>query len=63
MFAAICSRFINQYKREILVPISSIDDEVGGLAQVVGLPGLPIDDGDIEQWQEFGSFFGFANTP
>lgn len=37
LFRAIKSRFINQYKRERLVPISSIDsEEIGGADQFAG---------------------------
>lgn len=37
LFSAIRTRFINQYRRELLVPIVSFDDEIiGGVDQVAG---------------------------
>lgn len=50
LFSAIRSRFLNQHKRELLVPIVSIDEEqIGGVEQVMGLADVSIDDNDLEK--------------
>lgn len=44
LFSAIKSRFINQYRRELLVPITAIDDEfIGGAEQIEGMKNINID--------------------
>ena len=52
LFRAIKSRFINQYRRERLVPISSIEaDEVGGAEQVTGAEDINLSGVDSAFWE------------
>ncbi len=50
LYSAIRTRFINQNKRELLVPIVSIEeDEIGGAESLIGVSDISLDDKELEK--------------